>query len=61
MLRATELIEVAKLRNALSDRLASTQKEMKRDGIKQDQLMFLKGYERCLDNILIWLPPDPTK
>lgn len=54
-------IEIAKLRRKLAERLASTKQEMNRKGIKQDELMFLKGYERCLDNILFWLPPDPTK
>lgn len=54
-------IEIAKLRNNLAERLASTKQEMSRKGIKQDELMFLKGYETCLDNILFWLPPNPTK
>ena len=56
-----KIIEIAKLRRKLAERLASTKQEMNRKGIKQDELMFLKGYERCLDNILFWLPPDPTK
>ena len=53
----TTTIDVTKLRKQLSDRLASTKEEMNRKGIKNDELMFLKGYERCLDNILFWLPP----
>ena len=61
MLKATELIEVTKLRKKLADRLALTKKEMGRKGIKQDELMFLKGYERCIENLLFWLPPTPSK
>ena len=53
----TPTIDVTKLRKQLSDRLASTKEEMNRKGIKNDELMFLKGYERCLENVLFWLPP----
>ena len=56
----TTTIDVTKLRKQLSDRLASTKEEMNRKGIKNDELMFLKGYERCLENILFWLPPVPA-
>ena len=37
-----------------------SKEEMNRKGIKNDELMFLKGYERCLENILFWLPPVPA-
>ena len=56
----TPTIDVTKLRKQLSDRLASTKEEMNRKGIKNDELMFLKGYERCLENVLFWLPPAPA-
>lgn len=56
----TTTIDVTKLRKQLSDRLASTKEEMNRKGIKNDELMFLKGYERCLENVLFWLPPPTT-
>ena len=56
----TPTIDVTKLRKQLSDRLASIKEEMNRKGIKKDELMFLEGYERCLDNILFWLPPAPA-
>jgi len=55
----TPTIDVTKLRKQLSDRLASTKEEMNRKGIKNDEMMFLKGYERCLENVLFWLQPAP--
>lgn len=55
------VIEIAKLRRKLAERLSSTKKGKSRKGIDRDELMYLNGYEGCLEDILIWLPPDPTK